>query len=54
MNPDPVIAETRKAKEAIATRHGNNVRKLAKDLIKRQNEDERRLAGPAQRRRKAE
>ena len=53
MNPDPVIAETRKAKEAIAARHGYDVRKLAEDLIKRQTEGSRRLATPEPRRTKA-
>ena len=35
MKPDSVIAETRQAKEAIAARHGYDVRKLAAELIKR-------------------
>ena len=50
MNPDPVIAETRKAKEAIAARHGFDVRKLAADLRKRQAAGTRRLTKPSPRR----
>lgn len=50
MNPDPVIAEARKAKEALAGRHGFDVRKLGADLIKRQAAGTRRLASPAPRR----
>ena len=50
MKPDLVIIEARQAKEAIAARHGYDVRKLAADLIKRQAAGSRTLAQPSPRR----
>jgi hypothetical protein len=41
MNPDPILEEVHRAKEAVAAKYGFDVQKMVEDMMKRQGEDGR-------------
>ena len=46
MIEDPIVAEIRQHRKAIAAKHGNDVRRIAEALRKREQESERKVLNP--------
>jgi hypothetical protein len=46
MVEDPIVAEIRRHREAIAAKHGNDVRRIAEALRKREGESDRKVLNP--------
>ncbi len=46
MTEDPIVAEIRRHREAIAPKHGNDVSRIAEALRKREGESERKVLNP--------
>ena len=43
MNPDPILEEVHRAKEAVAAKYGFDIHKMVEDMMKRQGEDGRKV-----------
>ncbi len=46
MTEDPIVAEIRQHRKAIAAKHGNDVKRIAEALRKRERESEREVLNP--------
>jgi hypothetical protein len=46
MIEDPIVAEIRRHRKAIAAKHGNDVRRIVEALRKRERESERKVLNP--------
>jgi hypothetical protein len=46
MNEDPIVAEIREHRKAIAEKHGNDVRRIVEALRKREQESDRKVLNP--------
>jgi hypothetical protein len=51
MIEDPIVAEIRRFRKAIADEHGNNLRRIAESLRKRERESGREILNPGPKRR---
>jgi len=51
MTEDPIVAEIRRYRKAIAAKHGNDIRRIAEALRKRERESRRELQNPGPKRR---
>jgi hypothetical protein len=49
MIEDPIVAEVRKSRKALAERHGNDLRRLVEFLRQMQKESERQVLNPGPR-----
>ena len=49
MIEDPIVAEIRQHREAIAAKHGNDVRRIVEALRKRERESDRKVLNPGPR-----
>jgi hypothetical protein len=50
MNEDPIVAEIREHRKAIAAKHGNDVRRIVEALRKREQESDRKVLNPRSKR----
>jgi hypothetical protein len=46
MIEDPIVAEIRRHRKAIAAKHGNDVRRIVEALRKRERESDRKVLNP--------
>lgn len=46
MIEDPIVAEIRRYREALAAEHGNNLRRIVETLRKRERESDRKILHP--------
>lgn len=50
MIEDPIVAEIRRHRKAVAEEHGNDLRRLAESLRKRESQPGRKIANPGPKR----
>lgn len=51
MNDDPIVAEIRRIRRAIAKEHGNDIRRIAEALRDRELKSDRKILDPGPKRR---